>query len=158
MLPALYEIRSNRNVGHVGGDVNPNHMDSVAVLSMANWIMAELVRVLHQLPSMDEAQVVVDAIAERRVPIVWQDGDVKRVLNPKMKLPEQILVLLASSPDKVLANDLLRWTECSTKKYLKMLLTQLHSQRKLEFNKFSEEATILPPGSAQAQEILAKYV
>jgi hypothetical protein len=27
----------------------PNHMDSVAVLSMANWIMAELVRVVHNL-------------------------------------------------------------------------------------------------------------
>lgn len=33
MLPVLYEIRNNRNVGHVGGDVDPNHMDSVAVLS-----------------------------------------------------------------------------------------------------------------------------
>src|SRR2546423_114620 len=25
-LPALYEIRNNRGVGHVGGDVDPNHM------------------------------------------------------------------------------------------------------------------------------------
>ena len=39
---ALYEIRNNRNVGHVGGDVDPNHMDAVCVLQMAKWIMAEL--------------------------------------------------------------------------------------------------------------------
>src|SRR5438034_1154534 len=31
MLVALYEIRNNRGVGHVGGDVVPNHMDAVAV-------------------------------------------------------------------------------------------------------------------------------
>jgi hypothetical protein len=28
MLIALYEIRNNRGVGHVGGDVDPNHMDA----------------------------------------------------------------------------------------------------------------------------------
>src|SRR5216684_233005 len=28
LLPALYEIRNNRGVGHAGGDVNPNHMDA----------------------------------------------------------------------------------------------------------------------------------
>ena len=42
LLPALYEIRNNRGVGHTGGDVNPNHMDAVAVLSMSNWIMGEI--------------------------------------------------------------------------------------------------------------------
>ena len=41
LLPALYEIRNNRSVGHVGGDVDPNHMDSAAVLAMCNWVMCE---------------------------------------------------------------------------------------------------------------------
>src|SRR5437868_1963365 len=77
MLPALYEIRNNRGVGHVGGDVDPNHMDATVVLGMVNWIMAELVRVLHQLP-IEDAQKVVDQLVERRIPIVWQIGDVKR--------------------------------------------------------------------------------
>jgi hypothetical protein len=59
-LPPLYEIRNNRNVGHVGGDVDPNFMDSSAVLSIANWVMAELVRVLHSI-SVTEAQAVVNS-------------------------------------------------------------------------------------------------
>jgi hypothetical protein len=46
-------------------------MDAVAVLSMANWVMAELVRVLHGL-TLDEVQALVDGLAERRVPLVWQ--------------------------------------------------------------------------------------
>ena len=49
MLVALYEIRNNRNVGHVGGDVDPDHMDAVCVLAMCRWIMAELVRVFHNV-------------------------------------------------------------------------------------------------------------
>ncbi len=86
MLPALYEVRNNRGVGHVGGDVNPNYMDATLVVGQVNWIMGELVRVYHQLPTTDEAQSVVDQLVERRVPIVWQVGDIKRVLNPKLKL------------------------------------------------------------------------
>ena len=39
MLPSLYEIRNNRNVGHVGGDVDPNQMDSQAVVQITGWIM-----------------------------------------------------------------------------------------------------------------------
>jgi hypothetical protein len=69
MLPALYEIRNNRGVGHVGGDVDPSHMDATAVLGMVNWIMAELVRVFHRLPT-SEAQQVVDQLVDRRIPIV----------------------------------------------------------------------------------------
>src|SRR6267378_2271700 len=35
VLPALYEVRSNRGVGHVGGDVDANFMDATAVFGMA---------------------------------------------------------------------------------------------------------------------------
>ena len=34
MVIALYEIRNNRGVGHVGGDVDPNHMDATAVVAI----------------------------------------------------------------------------------------------------------------------------
>src|SRR5262249_44828705 len=60
LLPVLYEIRNNRGVGHVGGDVNPNYQDAVAVYQMVSWVMAELVRVFHQIP-IGEAQETVDA-------------------------------------------------------------------------------------------------
>ncbi len=158
MLPALYEIRNNRNVGHVGGDVDPSHMDSVAVLTTANWIMAELVRVLHQLPSMQDAQEVVDALVERRTPLVWQGGDIRRILDPKMKLPDQILVLLASTIGTVTTDDLKRWTECSTKTYLKKLLSRMHTDRRINFDRHSEQVILLPAGASRAELILSRYV
>jgi hypothetical protein len=43
-LQSLYEVRNNRGVGHVGGDVDSNHMDATFVVSITNWILAELVR------------------------------------------------------------------------------------------------------------------
>jgi hypothetical protein len=116
MLLPLYEVRNNRGVGHVGGDVDPNHMDANVVLSMCNWVMAELVRVLHAV-TIEEAQAIVDSLAERRIPLVWQDGDLKRVLDPKVSVPDQVLILIASSSKVVRTEELRNWIEAKDKSY-----------------------------------------
>lgn len=155
ILPALYEIRNNRSVGHVGGDVDPNHMDAVAVLSMCNWIMGELVRVYHGLSTKD-AQQVVDALAEVRIPAVWSDGTVKRVLQPSLKLPDQILLLVATSLPTVTAAELIEWTEAPDKTYFKKLLRGLHKKRQVEFNESKDTVQILPPGAQYIKELVRK--
>lgn len=153
VLPALYEIRNNRSVGHVGGDVDPNHMDSVVVLSMCNWIMGELVRAYHGL-SIAEAQRVVDALAEVRIPAVWSDGSVKRVLQPNLKLPDQILLLVATSLPSVTSTELIRWTEASDKRYFMKLLRGLHKKRFVELNEQTDNVQILPPGAQYIQKLV----
>ena len=61
MLIALCEVRNNRGVGHVGGDVDPNHMDAACVLEMSKWVMSELVRVFHDT-STEDATAAVDSL------------------------------------------------------------------------------------------------
>jgi hypothetical protein len=155
MLPALYEVRNNRSVGHVGGDVDPNHMDSVAVLSMCNWVMAELVRVFHGL-TIAEAQKVVDALAEVRIPFIWSDGNVKRVLRPELKLHEQILLLTAVSVPDVSSKELIEWIEEDDKGYFMKTLRRLHKKRQLEFDEKTDRVKILPPGAKFVQDLVRK--
>lgn len=157
LLPALYEIRNNRGVGHVGGDVNPNHMDATAVVAMANWVMGELVRVLHSLDVRD-AQEVVDALAERRIPVVWEKDGFKRVLNTDYKLADQVLLLCGTAPGTVAVVDLLAWTEASDQKYFIRLLRRLHKERKLEFRENSGTVELLPPGAARVASLLEKVL
>ena len=64
MLFALYEIRNSRGVGHVGGDVDANHMDAEFVLSAAKWVVAELVRLFHST-DVNIATEVVDALVDK---------------------------------------------------------------------------------------------
>lgn len=154
LLPALYEIRNNRGVGHSGGDVDPNYMDSNAVLSMCGWIMAELIRVHHNLTT-DQAQTVVDLLSERKSPVVWEGRGIKRVLNPKMALKDQILLLVASCPADASVDELIEWTDTKNKTYFKKLIVKLHSERLIEFNKQSNMITILPPGTNYVSDILA---
>lgn len=155
MLPVLYEIRNNRSVGHVGGEVDPNHMDAVAVLSMCNWIMAELVRVFHGL-SVADAQKVVDTLAEVRMPVIWTDGTVKRVLQPKLKLNEQLLLLIATSAPDVTTTQLTEWTEYKTPKYFLKTLRGLHKKRFIELNETNGRAMILPPGTQFVMQLIRK--
>lgn len=153
LLPALYEIRNNRSVGHVGGDVNPNHMDSAAVLAICNWVMCELVRVYHNLATSD-AQKVVDSLAEMRIPVIWSDGNVKRVLQPKLRLPQQLLLLIATSVPDVASQELLEWTECENKQHFMKTLRALHRKRWIEFTESTKRAKILPPGTKQIERIV----
>lgn len=156
ILPALYEVRNNRNVGHVGGDVDPNHMDAMMVLSMANWIMAELVRVFHGL-TVAVAQQVVDTLVEVRIPVIWSDGGgVKRVLRPELKLNQQILLLAAVSVPDVTSKELLEWIEEDDKGYFVKTLRRLHKDRFVEFTESTDKVKILPPGVKFVQDLIRK--
>ena len=156
VLPALYDVRNNRNVGHVGGDVDPNHMDAVAVLSMSNWTMGELVRVFHNITTA-QAQRLVDALAEVRLPAVWTGDDgVKRVLETDLKLNEEILLLAAVSMPYVTTKQLIEWIEYGDDKYVMRTIRSLHKKRLIEFTEKSGKVCILPPGTKAVQELIHK--
>lgn len=157
LLPPLYEIRNNRNVGHVGGDVDPNFMDSSTVLSIAGWVMAELVRVLHSV-SVEEAQAMVNSLSERRVPLIWESRGVKRVLNSSLSLRDQILALLASCPGRVEIAQLREGTEAKNPARFKKTLRALHNARMVEVSENAASAELLPPGSLIASKIVAAHI
>jgi len=153
LLPALYEIRNNRNVGHVGGDVDSNRMDSQAVVQISGWIMGELVRVFHNIDT-QTAQEIVDNLAERKIPIVWKLDGIKRILNPKLKFPNQILLLLSSQNGKTDINKLFEWLDYSNKTYFKKMLKKMHKDRLIDLSNQDSEVIILPPGLLVVEKIL----
>jgi hypothetical protein len=117
--------------------------------------MAELVRVFHNFTT-EQAQAVVDSLAERRVPLVWQKGDLKRVLDPKVNLTDQMLLLIASSATPVGVEELRGWVDYDNKTYFKKLVRKLHDDRMLNQSKDGMEVEILPPGSKYVSEFVAK--
>lgn len=153
MLPALYEVRNNRGVGHVGGDVDPNHMDSTLVLSMTSWIMGEIVRVLHSV-ALEEAQAIVSELSAHQAPAVWVSEQTRRVLDPSLKLGEQVLLLIGSLERPATLNEICSWVETSKPAYIKRLLKTMHKNRIIEF---TEQAIhILPPGQLLLHQLLAR--
>lgn len=154
-LPVLYDVRNNRGVGHVGGDVDPNLMDATLVLGIASWVMAELVRVFHGVATA-EAQAVVDALAERAHPLVWEVGGTRRVLDPGMSRRDQALVLLYSHAGWVSEGDLANWVDHgSAAVFRRDVLKPLHNSRLVEYEQGAARVRITPLGAQRAEGVAA---
>lgn len=156
VLPALYEIRNNRGVGHVGGDVDPNLLDATEVYGRASWVLAELIRIFHGvLPK--EAQEAVDALVERKHPLIWEFEGTRRVLSTKMSKSDQVLLLLHARPAWISETDLLASVEHSNPTvFRKTILRKLHKLRLAEYDEEQHRARISPLGATDVEQRILK--
>lgn len=156
MLIALYEIRNNRGVGHVGSDVNPNQMDATSVLYMGKWIMGELIRIFHNV-DIQTATNTVECIVERILPIVWEIDGKKRVLDTDVNMREKTLLLLYSSTHPLSDKNLIEWTEHSNPStYRRDVLLSLHKDKFVEYDRQKGLVHLSPKGTAFVEGNLIK--
>lgn len=158
VLVSLYDIRNNRGVGHVGGDVSANHMDSAYVLNSSKWVIAEFVRIFHST-DLATATATVDALMDRTIPLVWQVGNITRVLDPKMSLKNATLVLLYSNPKATRDTELGRNLEQSRMSNYRRVLRSLHESRLVEYKEQGGDVTLSPLGIMHVEDnILPKSI
>jgi hypothetical protein len=154
MLVALYDIRNNRGVGHVGGEVDPNFMDATAVLGMAKWVVAELVRIFHKLDP-DQAQAIVEALTVREVPLVWEVDGRRRVLDPSLTVKARTLLLLYGSNGAVQETDLRAWVEHpNAAAYRRDVLRRAHKAKLVEYDQQAGTIVLSPLGVRHVEDRL----
>ena len=152
MLAVIYSLRNDRGVGHIGGDVNPNHMDSVTIVYMSKWILAEMIRTFHTL-SISEAHELVEKIVEKEIPIVWTVFNKKRVLNVNLNFEDKTLILLYSEyPKEISEKDLFIWVEHSNSSTYRKVINKLHKERFIEYDKESSSIVISPKGIKKVEQ------
>lgn len=143
-LRLIYDLRSKRDVAHLGSSVSPNFSDASLIVTIASWIVAEVVRVSHKC-SMDTAQAIVDSLVQRRVPLLWVEKDFIRVLKPSVKPSERaLLVLYHFQPEWVADSDLMRYIEEPRVGNFNRLVDTLHKKALVHHS--GDRTKILPPG------------
>jgi hypothetical protein len=157
VLIALYDIRNNRGVGHVGGDVSANHMDSAFVLHATQWIMAEFVRIFHGT-DLATATTIVEALITRESPALWKVGDAVRILQPGMNLSDSTLLLLHGVSISMHEKDLARHLEQDRISNYRRTLRTLHSKRMIEFNEHDGIVTLSPSGIKRVEERILPHL
>ncbi|MBL0767829.1 hypothetical protein JI743_03320 [Sphingopyxis sp. DHUNG17] len=152
MLISLYEVRNNRNVGHVGADVDPNHMDATVVLSITQWIMAELVRLFHTV-STEEATEIVNSLVDRTFPLLWKVGDKVRILDPNMSAKDKCLALIYGSIGPQNVRFIVDSIEYSNITQFKIkVLKPMHKSKLIEYDRKNESVSISPLGTAYVEK------
>lgn len=156
-LSFLYSLRNKRGMGHEGGDVDANEIDAATAVRLADWCVSEVIRLKHSI-SLEEAQAVCDAVAERQMPSIWEVGGKKRVLDASLNYTKQALLLLYSVADTaVAAEDLLDWVEHSNAALFRRdVLRRLHKTRFIEYDEEAQMVKISPKGVRRVEtEILS---
>ncbi len=144
-LRTIYDFRNKRDVAHLGAEVSPNFPDSSLVIAISGWVLAEFVRLTFSCPPA-QAQLIVDSLADRRIPLVWQQADIIRVLDPALEFRERTLAVLyhldpVHPSDKQLF-DAVEYS--SLGKFRDNILEPLHDQALIDYR--NGTIILLPPG------------
>ena len=113
-----------------------------------------------ELRTLSDAQATVDALVDRKHPIVWKDGSIRRVLDPSLTKSDQSLLLLYSASVWVDDKDLASWVEYSSlSQFRQRVIHPLHESRLLEYDKPLRRLKLTPKGSGDVEKrLLPKYV
>jgi hypothetical protein len=116
--------------------------------------MAELVRIFHGVTTA-EARDTIDALVERKSPVIWEVEGVKRVLDPYMSAKDKVLMHLHHSTGWVPVADLCKWVEYSNASmFRRVVLKPLHHKRLIEFDAENGRAKISPSGAKVVEDKL----
>lgn len=128
-LRVVYDIRNKRDAAHLGDNIDPNLQDATLVVTVLDWVLAEFVRLYHNVGA-DEAQRIVEDLVARQAPIVQDFEGFLKVLDPSLPAREHCLVLLyARGPDGATFAEMSAWVRPSMRSNLQRTLRQLVHDR-----------------------------
>jgi hypothetical protein len=124
-LRVVYDIRNKRDAAHLADNIDPNLQDATLVVSTLDWVMAEFVR-LHHNVSANEAQAIVEELITRSAPVVQDFDGFLKLLKPGLAASEQLLVFLYQrGPQGASYQELEGWVHRRSRPNLRRTLTQL---------------------------------
>lgn len=102
----VYDVTSNRGGRHDPDEIDPNEMDSTAVLSACAWVLGEMVRYSQKNADPAEAKTMVDTLVRRRYPFIDEiDGRAYIDLKSAGSARDLGLLILFNSGRKRMARE-----------------------------------------------------
>lgn len=93
MLRVVYDIRNNRDAGHLADGISANEQDASVVVSCCSWVLSEFLRLHHNMTA-DETYIIIEDLVERRAPSIQEFGTFLKTLKPNLSVSNRILLLL----------------------------------------------------------------
>ncbi len=124
-LRVVYDVRNNRDSAHLADGIDPNLQDATLVIGTLDWVLAEFVR-LHHNVSANEAQRMVEDLVTRQAPVIQDFDGFLKVLRPGLTASPFCLVLLYQRGRQgATYEELAEWVKSSMRANLKRTLEGL---------------------------------
>lgn len=148
----LYDHRSRRGGAHTH-PLDPNPMDCTLVTSLADWVLAELVR-LYYTTDPEQAASIVRALIAKSIPIVERIGEDYVVLSPGASARQEIgLILYSRYPERTKTAQLKRWLPHQSPTNISASLLNMVKARQVHRN--SDGAVLTSLGVREAEKEIA---
>jgi hypothetical protein len=126
-LRLIYDVRNKRDVAHLADGIDPNLQDATLVIANMDWIVAEFVRLFHNV-SANEAQAIIENLVTKEVPAV-EEIDGQPVVLSDLKPRDQALLMLYRAGAAGTSLDVLaRWLR-TRKDHLRGRLSKLDTEK-----------------------------
>lgn len=123
-LRLIYDVRNKRDVAHLGDGIDPNQQDATMVVRNMEWVLAELVRLYHNVSAKEAHRIIVDLVS-KDVPLIQEFDGFPRVLK-QLKASDHFLVLLYwRGADGATVDELHAWARAPMRSNLKRTLAVL---------------------------------
>jgi len=127
-LRLIYDVRNKRDVAHLGDGIDPNLQDATLVVANMDWIVAELVRLYHDV-SADEAQAIIENLVTKEVPAVEEIAGQPVVLADLTPRDQALLMLYRAGAAGASLDDLAGWLRAPRKDHLRERLAKLDTAK-----------------------------
>ncbi len=128
-LRLVYDIRNNRDAAHLADGIDPNLQDAILVIGVLDWVLAEFVRLFHNV-SANEAQSIVNSIVARTTPIVQDFNGFLKILKPRLNTGDHCLVLLYQCGEKgATLEEMTRWVRPEMRANISRTLDRLVNKK-----------------------------
>jgi hypothetical protein len=153
-IRVIYDIRNKRNTAHLSDGIDPNTQDASLIVSTMSWVLAELVR-LHHSVSAHDAQMIIDGLVTRDVPMIQVFDGHPRLLKT-VGASDHVLILLYWAGQELVPKTVLAdWMPPSMRPNLTRTLNNLHTKHLIHFANSTAQLTILGQRDVEQRRLVA---
>jgi len=127
-LRVIYDIRNKRDVAHLADGIDPNLQDATLVIANIDWVMAELVRLYHNV-SANDAQAIIENFVTKEVPAVEEIDGQPVILSDLGASDQALLMLYRAGAAGASLDELAGWLRAPRKDRLRTRLARLDEHK-----------------------------
>lgn len=127
-LKLIYDVRSKRDAAHLGDGIDPNLQDATLVVGSMDWVLAELVRLYHDV-SADDAQAIIENLVSKEVPAVQEIAGHPVILKDLQAREQALLLLYRTGAKGATLEALAGWLRADRNDHLRARLEKLDDQK-----------------------------